>query len=52
MYFLGIDAGGTKCRARLVNAKGDILGHGLSGPANVRVGGVEKRSLAIIDAFE
>jgi len=38
MYFLGIDAGGTKCCARLTNASGHIVGRGLSGPANVRIG--------------
>lgn len=38
MYFLGIDAGGTKCRARLVDVTGRIIGNGCSGPANVRIG--------------
>lgn len=33
--FLGIDGGGTGCRATLVNFNGDVLGVGSSGPANV-----------------
>lgn len=35
--FLGIDAGGTKCRARLCDAEGVLLGEGSGGPANVRL---------------
>ncbi len=37
-YFLGIDAGGSNCRARLVDAKGQLLGRGQAGPANARIG--------------
>jgi glucosamine kinase len=33
-YFLGIDGGGTKCRATIVSADGMVIGTGLSGPAN------------------
>ncbi|PEQ14330.1 ATPase [Novosphingobium sp. PC22D] len=36
--YLGIDAGGSNCRARLTDETGAILGTGLSGPANARVG--------------
>src|SRR5262245_37161968 len=36
--FLGIDAGGTHCRARLVDAKGRVLGSGRAGPANLTIG--------------
>lgn len=32
--FVGVDGGGTKCRACLVSSAGDILGTGLGGPAN------------------
>ena len=32
--FLGIDGGGSKCRATVVSAKGKLLGTGLAGPAN------------------
>ncbi|WP_210493807.1 BadF/BadG/BcrA/BcrD ATPase family protein [Microvirga antarctica] len=35
--FLGIDGGGTKCRARLRDASGRLLGEGSGGPANVRL---------------
>jgi glucosamine kinase len=37
-YFLGIDAGGTRCRARLADAKGAVLGHGVTGSANTGLG--------------
>ncbi|MBU2979930.1 BadF/BadG/BcrA/BcrD ATPase family protein [Alteromonas sp. C1M14] len=33
-FFLGIDGGGTKCKARLENANGDLLAEGLAGPSN------------------
>ncbi|CAI2931652.1 N-acetylglucosamine kinase [Aminobacter niigataensis] len=33
---LGIDGGGTGCRAALASATGDILGRGRGGPANIR----------------
>ena len=33
--FLGIDGGGTGCRATLVNRNGDVLGVGTSGAANI-----------------
>lgn len=36
--FLGIDAGGTHCRARLVDGDGRILGSGRAGPANLTIG--------------
>jgi glucosamine kinase len=36
--FLGIDGGGTRCRARLETADGAVLGRGLSGPASMRFG--------------
>ncbi|MDN3653232.1 BadF/BadG/BcrA/BcrD ATPase family protein [Thalassotalea ponticola] len=32
--FVGIDGGGTKCKAIVVNNHGQILGHGVAGPAN------------------
>ncbi|CAN5434828.1 N-acetylglucosamine kinase [soil metagenome] len=37
-YFLGIDAGGSHCRSRLVDESGTVLGAGLTGPANARIG--------------
>jgi len=35
-FLLGIDGGGTGCRAALATADGDIIGRGKSGPANIR----------------
>jgi len=35
--FLGIDGGGTKCRARLRDAAGNLLGEGSGGPSNIRL---------------
>jgi len=37
-YYLGIDAGGSNCRARLVDAQGTVIGNGKSGTANARIG--------------
>lgn len=34
-YFIGIDGGGTKCKARIEDANGNVLSEALSGPANV-----------------
>lgn len=36
--FLGIDGGGTRCRARLADADGKTLGEGVAGPATMRFG--------------
>lgn len=33
-YFIGIDGGGSKCRTIIVDSSNNILGTGLSGPAN------------------
>lgn len=33
-FFLGIDGGGSKCKAIVVNENNEILGSGVSGPAN------------------
>ncbi len=35
-FVLGFDGGGTGCRAALATASGDLVGHGKSGPANIR----------------
>lgn len=37
-FFLGVDGGGTGCRARIENASGETLGQGLAGPATTRLG--------------
>jgi glucosamine kinase len=35
---LGVDGGGTGCRARLVDLDGHVRGEGTAGPANIRFG--------------
>lgn len=47
-YFLGIDAGGTRCKARLVTADGTVVGEAEIGPANARVG-VEKLRSSLLE---
>ena len=37
-YLLGIDGGGTGCRARLTDRQGALLGEGSAGPANLTLG--------------
>lgn len=34
-FFLGIDGGGTGCRAAVADASGRVLGEGAAGPANI-----------------
>jgi glucosamine kinase len=36
--FVGVDGGGTGCRARIHNAAGQLLGTGIGGPAALRFG--------------
>ena len=36
--FVGVDGGGTGCRARIENAEGSLLGTGIAGPAALRLG--------------
>jgi glucosamine kinase len=47
--YLGVDGGGTRCRARLANRAGDILGEGTAGPANLRLG-LDTAFASVIDA--
>ena len=47
--FLGVDGGGTQCRARLADRAGRILGEGVAGPANIRLG-LEASLAAVLDA--
>jgi glucosamine kinase len=49
LLFLGVDGGGTRCRARLCDAPGAILGEGAAGPANVRLG-VDEAILQVLEA--
>ncbi|WP_375289505.1 BadF/BadG/BcrA/BcrD ATPase family protein [Qipengyuania sp.] len=37
-YYLGFDAGGSKCRARLITSDGEVVGQGEGGPSNTRLG--------------
>ena len=37
-FYVGIDGGGSTCRARVADAKGTCLGEGVSGSANLRLG--------------
>jgi glucosamine kinase len=36
--FIGVDGGGTGCRARIQDAEGRLLGTGIAGPAALRIG--------------
>lgn len=47
--FLGVDGGGTQCRARLCDGSGRVLGEGTTGPANIRLG-VDGSMRAVLDA--
>jgi glucosamine kinase len=38
IFYLGVDGGGTGCRARVEDEPGRVLGQGLSGPATTRLG--------------
>jgi len=37
-FFVGVDGGGTGCRARIEDASGRVLGTGIAGPAALRLG--------------
>ena len=47
--FLGVDGGGTQCRARLADRSGRTLGQGVGGPANIRLG-LGAAVVAVLDA--
>ena len=49
--YLGIDGGGTRCRARIEGESGRVLGEASSGPATTRVG-IEKAWRSIMEATE
>jgi glucosamine kinase len=49
--YLGIDGGGTRCRARIEDENGRRLGEAISGPATTRIG-VEKAWRSIMEAVE
>jgi len=37
-FYIGVDGGGTSCRARIEDAEGRLLGQGTAGPAATRLG--------------
>lgn len=49
LLLLGVDGGGTRCRARLCAVSGDILAEAETGPANLRLG-VGRSFAAVVDA--
>lgn len=49
LLLLGIDGGGTKCRARLCAPSGALLGEAVAGPANIRLG-LETSLAAVLQA--
>lgn len=49
--YLGVDGGGTGCRARLEDAEGFVLGSGLAGPATTRLG-IDAAMAAVLTACE
>ena len=51
ILLLGVDGGGTRCRARLATPAGHVLGEGTGGPANIRFG-LEESFGAIVAAAE
>ncbi|MBC6402390.1 MAG: ATPase [Hyphomonadaceae bacterium] len=50
-FYLGIDAGGSRCKARLVDRKRRVLAEVESGPANARIG-LERLRTAFTDIAE
>jgi glucosamine kinase len=38
LLLLGVDGGGTRCRARLADLTGEVLGEDVTGPANIGLG--------------
>lgn len=48
---LGVDGGGTGCRARLTNVNGEVLGEGAAGPANIRFG-IKESFASVLEATE
>jgi glucosamine kinase len=47
-HFIGVDAGGSHCRCRLVDGAGRVVGTGEAGPANARIG-MERLHAALLD---
>src|SRR5262249_2160387 len=49
VLLLGIDGGGSRCRARLCNIAGTTLSEGVGGAANIRLG-VEQSFVSVLQA--
>ena len=49
--YLGIDGGGSTCRARLRRHDGQLLGEGTAGPANLRLG-LEQAQMQILSCTQ
>jgi glucosamine kinase len=49
ILLLGVDGGGTRCRARLAEFSGTVLGEGTAGPANIGYG-IEDSFAAVLEA--
>lgn len=49
-FYVGIDGGGTSCRARIRDAQGTLIGEGKSGSANIMLG-AELAMTSIISAI-
>ena len=45
-FYIGVDGGGTSCRARIEDAEGRVLGQGATGPATTRIG-ADRSMLAV-----
>jgi glucosamine kinase len=52
VLLLGVDGGGTRCRARLCSFSGEILGEATTGPANLRLGLKESFSAVLAAASQ
>lgn len=50
LYYVGIDGGGTSCRARIRNDQGKLIGEAKSGSANILLG-VDVAMSSIVDAI-
>jgi glucosamine kinase len=48
-FYIGVDGGGTGCRARIEDARGRVLGQGAAGPATTRIG-VDRSMQAVCTA--
>ncbi len=49
--FIGVDGGATKTHVRVENQAGELIGQGISGPANIRLS-IDKSWASIYDALE